>query len=169
MSFSTRHAAFESTSIERRSGVFWSSVSPFHDRNTVGMQSVAPRSCRARNAGEVGSHAVYPRASNVERMPPLGNDEASGSAWMSWLPEKRWIASPSLVSVRKASCFSADCPFMGWNQCVKCVAPRASAHSFIPCATSSAIFPSSFSPRSIVATSFSKTGRGSVSRIASWL
>ncbi len=102
-------------------------------------------------------------------MPPLGNDDASGSAWISWEPEKRRIASPSPVSVRKASCFSAVWPLSGWNQCVKWVAPRATAHSFMPCATSSAIFESSFSPRWIVARSFSKTGRGSVSRIASAL
>ena len=102
-------------------------------------------------------------------MPPLGNDDASGSAWMSWLPLNRRIGSPSPVSVRKASCFSAVCPLSGWNQCVKCVAPRATAHSFMPCATSSAIFPSRRSPRWIVASSFSKTGRGSVSRMASAL
>ena len=54
----SRVADFEISSIERSSGVFWSSVSPFHERKTVGMQSVAPRSWRRRNAGEVGSHAV---------------------------------------------------------------------------------------------------------------
>jgi hypothetical protein len=30
-------------------------------------------------AGEVGSQAVYPRASNVFLIPPLGKEEASGS------------------------------------------------------------------------------------------
>ena len=40
----------------------------------VGMQSVVSTT----KAGEVASHALYPRASNVLRIPPLGNDEASG-------------------------------------------------------------------------------------------
>ena len=39
----------------------------------VGMQSVVSTT----KAGEVASHALYPRASNVLRIPPLGNDEAS--------------------------------------------------------------------------------------------
>ena len=41
----------------------------------VGIQSVFPMT----NAGEDGSQAVYPRASKVLRIPPFGNEEASGS------------------------------------------------------------------------------------------
>ena len=39
----------------------------------------------------------------------------------------------------KASCFSAVIPVIGWNQCVKCVAPFSMAQSFIALATMSAI------------------------------
>ena len=49
------------------------------------------------------------------------------------------IASPSSVGAMKASCFSAVMPVIGWNQCVKCVAPFSSAQSFIAFATTSAI------------------------------
>jgi hypothetical protein len=49
------------------------------------------------NAGLVGSQAVYPRASNVARIPPVGNDEASGSPWISSLPENSANAVPSPV------------------------------------------------------------------------
>ena len=52
----------------------------------VGMQSVVSTT----KAGEVASHALYPRASNVLRIPPLGNDEASGSCWIDH-------ASPAVV------------------------------------------------------------------------
>ncbi len=51
-------------------------------------------------------------------MPPVGNDDASGSAWMSSLPENSAIAVPSLVGPKKESCFSAVDPVSGWNQCV---------------------------------------------------
>jgi hypothetical protein len=59
------------------------------------MHSSAPLGFSMMNAGEVGSHAVYPRASKVARTPPVGNDDASGSPWMSSLPEKPEIAVPS--------------------------------------------------------------------------
>ena len=45
-------------SIERRSGIFWSSASPDHDANAVGMHSSAPLGFSRMKAGEVGSHAV---------------------------------------------------------------------------------------------------------------
>jgi hypothetical protein len=41
----------------------------------VGIHSVVPQI----NIGELGSHAVYPLASKVLRIPPLGKEEASGS------------------------------------------------------------------------------------------
>jgi hypothetical protein len=63
------------------------------------------------------SHSVYPRASNVDREPPLGNEEASGSPLMSSLPEKCRMISPSRSSDKKASCFSAEPAVMGKNQC----------------------------------------------------
>jgi hypothetical protein len=37
-----------------------------------------------KNIGEVKSHEVYPRASKVEREPPFGNEDASGSPWINW-------------------------------------------------------------------------------------
>ena len=89
-------------------------------------------------AGEVGSQAVYPRASNVLRMPPEGNEEASGSPWTSCRPEKLSMTMPSESRVRKESCFSAVVPRRGWNQWQKCVAPRLTAQSFMTLATSSA-------------------------------
>jgi hypothetical protein len=88
-------AAPESASIDRSSGIFVSSASPVHEANAVGMQSTAPLGFSRMNAGEVGSHAVYPRASKVARMPPVGNDDASGSPWMSSLPENSASALPS--------------------------------------------------------------------------
>ena len=48
----------ESASIERSSGILWSSASPVHDANAVGMQSSAPFGFSRMNAGEDGSHAV---------------------------------------------------------------------------------------------------------------
>ncbi len=38
------------------------------------------------NAGDVGSHAVYPLASKVLRIPPFGKEEASGSCCTNWPP-----------------------------------------------------------------------------------
>src|SRR6185369_10218511 len=78
-SFSTRTACFESASIERRSGVFLSRVSPVQLTNAVGITRVtAPPLCSS-HGGLVGSHAVYPRASKVDRRPPDGKLDASGS------------------------------------------------------------------------------------------
>jgi hypothetical protein len=52
------------------------------------------------NAGEVGSHAVYPLASKVALIPPLGNDEASGSCCVNALPSNSSIADPSGFKVK---------------------------------------------------------------------
>ena len=57
-SASARIAARESASIERSSGILWSSASPVHDANAVGMQSSVPLGFSSRKAGDVGSHAV---------------------------------------------------------------------------------------------------------------
>jgi hypothetical protein len=70
------------------------------------------------HGGLVGSHAVYPRASKVDRMPPDGKLDASGSPLISSLPENSATALPSLVGCRNESCFSAVMPVSGWNQCV---------------------------------------------------
>ena len=51
-------------------------------------------------------------------MPPVGNDDASGSAWMSSLPENSAMLVPSPVGSKNESCFSAVLPVRGWNQCV---------------------------------------------------
>jgi hypothetical protein len=51
-------AESDSASMERSSGILWSSASPVHDTNAVGMQSTAPFGFSRMNAGEVGSHAV---------------------------------------------------------------------------------------------------------------
>src|SRR3954466_15160396 len=104
--------------MERSSGILLSSASPVHDVNAVGMQSSAPFGFSRMKAGEEGSQAVYPRASKVERMPPDGNEEASGSPWMSSLPENSAIALPSPVGPKNESCFSAVEFVSGWNQCV---------------------------------------------------
>ncbi len=70
------------------------------------------------NAGEVGSQAVYPRASNVCRRPPDGKLDASGSPWINSFPLNSVTAPPPLFGVMKLSCFSAVDPVSGWNQCV---------------------------------------------------
>ncbi len=57
-SASARIAARESASIERSSGILWSSASPVHDANAVGMHSRAPLGFSRTKAGDVGSHAV---------------------------------------------------------------------------------------------------------------
>ena len=64
------------------------------------------------NAYEVGSHTVYPRASNVERKPPDGKLEASGSPLINSLPLKFSI-TPSPDKEIKPSCFSAVAPVIG--------------------------------------------------------
>ena len=55
---SARTADRDSASIERSSGILWSSASPVHDANAVGIQSSAPFGFSRMKAGEVGSHAV---------------------------------------------------------------------------------------------------------------
>ena len=80
----------------------------------VGMQRVVPM----MNGALLGSQRVYPRASKVERMPPLGKLEASGSCWTSRLPSKRSMAPPRPSGWMKLSCFSAVLPVKGWNQWV---------------------------------------------------
>ena len=84
----------------------------------VGMQRVAAPPTRFIKAGLVGSHAVYPRASNVDRNPPDGKLDASGSPSIKFFPEKRVIALPSGVGSKNESCFSALEPVSGMNQCV---------------------------------------------------
>src|SRR6185437_2955075 len=66
---------------------------------------------------------------------------------------------------RNASCFSAVSPVCGWNQCVKCVAPRPIAHSLIAWATRGATSWSSFLPCRTASTSLAYVSRGSLSRI----
>ena len=94
-SCNARIAAPDSASIERSSGILLSSASPVQDVNAVGMHSSAPLGFSRMKAGLVGSQAVYPRASNVALMPPVGNEDASGSPWISSLPENSAIAVPS--------------------------------------------------------------------------
>ncbi len=88
-------------------------------------------------------------------MPPVGKEEASGSPWISSLPENLASHLPSRFGSKKESCFSAVSPVSGWKTWVKWVAPRASAHSFIASATASASVKSRASPCSSVAWSFS--------------
>ena len=92
-----------------------SSASPPYEQNAVGIHNVLS----FIKAYEVGSHAVYPLASNVARRPPLGNEDASGSPFISSLPENSMITPPSGEGSIKLSCFSAVIPVRGWNQCVK--------------------------------------------------
>ncbi len=72
---------------------------------------------------------------------------------------------PSLIGVRKLSCFSDVMPVSGWNQWAKCVAPFSSAHSFIACATSLAMSRSSGLPSSMTWRSSRYVGLGSRSCI----
>src|SRR5688572_9566613 len=134
--------------------------------NTDGTQRVFPLGPSTMKIGLEGSHAVYPRASNVVRMPPEGKLDASGSLWMSWAPLKRSMGRPSSSKVRKASCFSAVRPVWGWNQWQKWVAPLPMAHSLTAWATSLAMAGSSFPPRWMVSCSEPKIGLGSFFFIA---
>jgi len=68
--------------------------------------------------GEAGSHAEYPLASKVERIPPLGKEEASGSCCTSSLPSNSSIMPPLPSCSTNPSCFSAVPSVNGWNQCV---------------------------------------------------
>ena len=88
-------------------------------------------------------------------MPPDGNDEASGSDWISCSAVNDSTAPLFASSVRKASCFSAVSPVCGWNQWQKWVTPREIAHSFTAFATAGAISRSSFFPSRIASVSFS--------------
>ena len=106
------NACFDTASIDFKRGVFLSSASPEYEKNAVGMYNVLS----LINAYDVGSHAVYPLASNVARRPPEGNDEASGSPLISSLPENSIITVPSPTGEIKLSCFSAVIPVIGWNQ-----------------------------------------------------
>ncbi len=51
-------------------------------------------------------------------MPPEGNDEASGSPWISTLPLNSESVLPSPAGFKNESCFSAVVPVSGTNQCV---------------------------------------------------
>jgi hypothetical protein len=55
---SARSALLDNASIERSSGILWSSASPVHEANAVGMQSTAPFGFSRMKAGDVGSQAV---------------------------------------------------------------------------------------------------------------
>src|ERR1051325_4481531 len=134
--------------------------------NTDGMHSVRTPAHSAMNTGLAGFQAVYPRASHVARKPPDGKLDASGSDWISCSGVKDSIGESSLSSVRKASCFSAVSPVCGWNQCVKCVAPRLIAHSLMAFATAGATSVSSFLPWRTDATRRSWSAFVSLSR--SW-
>ena len=111
---------------------------------------VLPSADSLINAGDVQSQAVYPLASFVARSPPDGNEEASGSPLINSLPENSSNTLPSEVGLINASCFSAVIPVIGWNQCVKCVAPFSIAQSFIAFATVSAIAGFNSVPNSMV-------------------
>ena len=60
------------------------------------------------------------------------------------------ITPPSGEGEMKLSCFSAVTPVRGWNQWVKCVAPWATAQSFIAAATALATPIFNLSPWSMV-------------------
>jgi hypothetical protein len=107
-----------------------------------------------------GSQAVYPRASNVARSPPDGNELASGSPLTSSLPENSAMAVPSPLGAMKLSCFSAVMPVIGWNWWVKWVAPFSRAQSFSALANASATSSLSFSPFLIVRWRALNTGLG---------
>jgi hypothetical protein len=55
---SARMADFDSASIERSSGILWSSASPVQEAKAVGMHSTAPLGFSMMKAGLVGSQAV---------------------------------------------------------------------------------------------------------------
>ena len=116
-SFTILRACLLIASIDLRSGVFLSSASPVYEQKAVGMQSVTPAPDSLRKAGEVISQAVYPLASKVALSPPDGKDDASGSPFISSLPENEVSILPSFSALpTKESCFSAVIPVRGWNQ-----------------------------------------------------
>ena len=51
-------------------------------------------------------------------MPPVGKEEASGSPWISSLPEKSASEMPPSAGLKNESCFSAVRPVSGWKTCV---------------------------------------------------
>ena len=75
------------------------------------------------------------------------------------------ITPPSGEGDMKLSCFSAVMPVSGWNQCVKCVAPRLTAQSFMASATASATPGSRGCPSSMVCFSEAYTLADSVAFI----
>ena len=95
--------------IDFNNGVFLSNASPVKEQKAVGMNNVLPLT----NANDVGSQAVYPLASKVERRPPEGKLEASGSPLINYLPENSFIAKPLSLKAIKPSCFSAVTPVIG--------------------------------------------------------
>src|SRR6202522_3532585 len=105
-----RTACFDSASTERSRVVFLSRASPVQEQKAVGIQRVVPLGLSRMNAGLVGSHAVYPRASNVVRIPPEGKLDASGSPRTSSFPLNSATAEPASVGIRNESCFSAVNP-----------------------------------------------------------
>ena len=165
-SLSARSADLFKASIDRSRGILVSRASPVHDAKAVGMQRTAPLGFSRMKAGLVGSQAVYPRASKVARMPPVGKLEASGSPFTSSLPVNWASAVPSPTGAKNESCFSAVEPVRGWNQWVKWVAPRSSAQSFMAAATESARSGSSAAPRSIVSCSLRNASLGRRARCA---
>ena len=102
----------------------------------------------------------------MERSPPDGNDDASASPPIRFLPLNAWMARAVPAGSMKELCFSAVPPVRGWNQCVKCVAPLERAHSFIACATSAAMDGSSGLPSFTVARSFAAADFGRKARIS---
>ena len=94
----------------RNKGALLSKASPVYDTKTVGIHKVVPKI----KAGDVGSQAVYPRASKVFRIPPFGKEEASGSCCTNNDPLNFSTGSdPSNDVSKKASCFSAVVPVKG--------------------------------------------------------
>ena len=89
-----------------------SRASPVYEQNAVGIHNESS----LMNAGDVGSHAVYPLASNVALIPPEGKEDASGSPLISSFPENSIITFPPGAGLMNESCFSAVMPVMGWNQ-----------------------------------------------------
>ncbi len=79
----------------------------------VGIHKVFPSPVSIIKAGEEGSHAVYPLASKVTLIPPLGKEEASGSCCTNASPENCSMPFPSPVLLKKVSCFSAVAPVNG--------------------------------------------------------
>ena len=102
----------------------------------------------------------------MERSPPEGKLEASASPPMRFFPLNACTACAVPRGSTKLSCFSAVPPVRGWNQWVKCVAPFASAQSFIACATSSAMDGSRGFPSLTVASSLAAVAFGRKARIS---